>query len=151
MHTNTFRVFPAGEPEESSHGPRPPSAASLSGISGDGLAAGGPGSPSSAGVADGVAKAAQGPRIFVGKLPKGTVEEDVKQYFMQCAAKPWPPVTRAKCISKGSQLRRVERQMHSDGICRRYACSEVLWSANHGCDLCLSLELVFRSLLPCVK
>ena len=60
----------AGEPEVSSLG--------LGGSGGGG----GPGSVTSGG---GPSEANAGPRIFVGKLTKGTTEEDVKQYFTRCA------------------------------------------------------------------
>ena len=43
---------------------------------------GGPGSVTSGGAPS---EANAGPRIFVGKLTKGTTEEDVKQYFTRCA------------------------------------------------------------------
>ena len=68
--TDAHRPF-AGEPEVSSLGP---------GGSGGG---GGPGSVTSGG---GPSEANAGPRIFVGKLTKGTTEEDVKQYFTRCAS-----------------------------------------------------------------
>lgn len=64
-------------------GPGAASAASMSGLAGAGspsLNSGGGGG----GGGLGPSEAHAGPRIFVGKLPKGTVEEDVKQYFMQC-------------------------------------------------------------------
>lgn len=72
-------------------GPGGAAAASLGGMGG-GAAAGGPGSPSpnsGGGGGMGPSEAHAGPRIFVGKLPKGTVEDDVKQYFMQCAPSWW--------------------------------------------------------------
>jgi hypothetical protein len=61
----------SGEPEVSSLGP--------------GGGAGGPGSVTSGG--GGPSEAHAGPRIFVGKLTKGTTEDDVKQYFTRCAAR----------------------------------------------------------------
>lgn len=64
---------------------------SLSGMSAGAAAAavGGSPSPSSGGGGGmGPSEAHAGPRIFVGKLPKGTVEDDVKQYFMQCVFDP---------------------------------------------------------------
>ncbi len=61
--------YVAGEPEVSSLGP-------------GGSGGGGPGSVTSGG---GPSEANAGPRIFVGKLTKGTTEEDVKQYFTRCA------------------------------------------------------------------
>ena len=61
-------VWAPGEPEVSSLGP-------------GGCAGGGPGSVTSGGPSE----AHAGPRIFVGKLTKGTTEDDVKQYFTRCA------------------------------------------------------------------
>ncbi len=64
---NNAHRHSAGEPEVSSLGP--------------GGSGGGPGSVTSGG---GPSEANAGPRIFVGKLTKGTTEEDVKQYFTRC-------------------------------------------------------------------
>ena len=69
LHSDTVFGCLSGEPEVSSLGP--------------GGGAGGPGSVTSGG--NGPSEAHAGPRIFVGKLTKGTTEDDVKQYFTRCA------------------------------------------------------------------